>query len=116
MMKDINFISHLKKHGVALCLHGDVHEMRNDLINYQTEQQMNIIGVGSFGSNAIQRPESTPRLYNLLEISEDLTKLRVYTRKQLTENMAWEGWHNWPSTNNADAKVAYFDIDLGSTH
>ena len=34
MLQDTNFIGHLQNNGVKICLHGDVHELRRDLIGY----------------------------------------------------------------------------------
>ena len=112
MMTHIEFIGSLKKNGVKLCLHGDVHEMRLDLVGYKTEHEMHVVGAGSFGSPAEGRPESTPRLYNLLEIERDFSRIRVHTREQPKPNGPWEGWNKWPRTDGGDGGLPYFDIDL----
>jgi hypothetical protein len=43
-----------------------------------------VVGGGSFGAAKEDRPESTPRLYSLLEVSRDLKKVRVLRRQQKT--------------------------------
>jgi hypothetical protein len=48
---------------------------------------------GCFGARAADRPESTPRLYNVLAIARDLKSIRVHTRYQPTSTSSWEGWH-----------------------
>jgi hypothetical protein len=98
---------------MRICLHGDVHEMRTDLIGYQRPgTPVDVVGAGSFGSIAEGRPESTPRLYNLLEVARDLKSVRVHTRSQAQPDGAWQGWHEWPDPKNEDGRLPYFDIDL----
>jgi small GTP-binding protein len=111
MMKDTSFIGHLQNIGVKVCLHGDIHKMERNLIGYYDKnRRIHVVGAGSFGSPPEGRPESTPRLYNLLEVSPDLTTIRVHTRSQATPDGPWEGWYKWPSTGNA--RVPYYDIKL----
>lgn len=112
MMQNTDFIGHLQNNGVKLCLHGDVHEMRRDLIGYWHEKRANIVGAGSFGSPAEGRPESTPRLYNLLEIRRDLTSVRIHTRCQPKPDGPWKGWNEWPRPDGGDGAVPYYDINL----
>lgn len=111
-MQNTDFLSQLRKAGVKLCLHGDVHEMRCDLVGYKSDKEMHIVGAGSFGSLADGRPESTPRLYNLLEIEPDFSNIRVHTREQRKAAGAWQGWHEWPDPEGGKGKVPYFDIPL----
>jgi hypothetical protein len=86
--------------------------MRRELIAYwHGNKAMHIIGSGSFGSPATERPESTPRLYNLLEVHRDLSRVRVHTRRQMTPDGTWEGWYEW-SDDSGSANVPYYDIDL----
>jgi hypothetical protein len=111
MMQNSNFIAHLQNSGVKLCLHGDVHEMRREQISYWDEQRrIHIVGAGSFGSPAEGRPESEPRLYNLLEISRDLRNVRVHTRCQRKEDGTWGGWNEWPRPDSGDGALPYFDL------
>jgi metallophosphoesterase superfamily enzyme len=113
-MKDIEFLSNLQKNAVKLALHGDVHEMRRDIIGHWHPSQLHIIGSGSFGARATDRPEATPCLYNVLEIARDLKSMKVHTRRQLTATGAWEGWHEWPDPNNPNARLPYYEVELGS--
>ena len=111
MMQDVRLGSNLRKAGVKVCLHGDVHEMRCELIGYkQADGQVHVIGAGSFGSAAEGRPESTPRLYNLLEIQPDLSSIRVHTRQQRKPDGVWEGWYEWPDPAGGHGRVPFFDI------
>jgi hypothetical protein len=113
MMQDISFISNLRKAGVRVCLHGDVHEMRCELIGYkQSDGHVHVIGAGSFASKAEGRPESTPRLYNLLEIQPYLRSIRVHTREQRKPDGAWQGWHEWPDPDGGSGRVPFFDVEF----
>jgi hypothetical protein len=79
-IKDTDILGNLQKNGVRLVLHGDVHEIRRELIGYWHIDKLYGVGSRSFGGRVESRPESTPRLYNLLEISRDLKVVRVHTR------------------------------------
>ncbi|MHB0936705.1 MAG: AAA family ATPase [Armatimonadota bacterium] len=111
-MKDITFLDHLRTNGVQLCLHGDTHEIQRDRTPYWQEHGMEIIGAGSFASPATGRPESTPCLYNLLEIKRDLSSIRVHTRRQVKIDGAWEGAFEWPDPDDSTKRIAYYDIDM----
>ena len=39
-MKDTEFLEHLRNNGVTIGLHGDVHEMRRDLVRYWDERKL----------------------------------------------------------------------------
>jgi small GTP-binding protein len=113
LMQDTTFLEHLQKNDVKLCLHGDVHEMRRDCISYwHKDRRMQILGAGSFGAPAQGRPDSVPRLYNLLEVSKDLALIRVHTRCQMRSDGTWQGWNEWPRSDGLDGGVAYFDLHL----
>jgi small GTP-binding protein len=110
-MADVDFLGHLQNIGVKIGLHGDVHEMRRELIGYwREEKKLHIVASGSFGAAPADRPESTPRLYNLLEIARDFSSVRVHTRRQAQPDRAWDGWHEWLDPKNDHGRVAYYDI------
>jgi hypothetical protein len=108
-MGDLDFLEHLMKNNVRIGLHGDVHELRRDLVSYWHKDRIHIVGSGSFAAGAEGRPESTPRLYNLLEIQRDLGSVRVHTRCQLRSESAWRGWNEWQQDNGPGA-LPFFDI------
>jgi len=113
MIQNTSYLENLCKADVRICLHGDVHEMRCELIGYKrASTQIQVVGAGSFGSPTGGRPESTPRLYNLLEIRRDLRSVRVHTREQARPDGAWQGWFQWPDPDGGRGRVPYFDIDL----
>jgi hypothetical protein len=109
-MTDIEFLGSLQRNNVRIALHGDVHEMRRDLIGYWHERKLHVVGSGSFGARAEDRPESTARLYNVLEIARDLKSARVHTREQPKPDGPWDGWHEWPDPDGGKGRVPYYDI------
>jgi hypothetical protein len=111
-MKDTEFLGNLYKNGVRLALHGDVHEMQRELVGYRHKKDIHIAGSGSFGARAEDRPEATPRLYNVLEIARDLKSLRVHTRCQPKADGPWDGWHEWPNPDGDKGRVPFYEINL----
>lgn len=110
-MKNTEFLMHLQTAGVKLGLHGDVHELRCDLMGYKKGPTLHIAGAGSFGAPAEARPESIPRMYNLLEINRDFKTVRVHTRCQSKPDGAWEGFYHWPNDAGA-GRLAYYQVDF----
>ncbi len=113
-MKDLQFLGNLQKNGVKLALHGDVHEMRREVIGYWHERALHVTGAGSFGARAGDKGEAIPRLYNLLEIERDFSTIKVHTRCQETLDGAWGGYYKWPDPEGGEGHVAYYTIDLRS--
>jgi len=111
-MQNDDFLEQLEAAEVKIYLHGDVHESRRKWVNYWKKGGVHIIGAGTFGSPEEGRPESTPRLYNLLEIQPDLRAIRVHTRQKRKAEGAWEGYYNWPDPDGGKGRVPFFDIDL----
>lgn len=110
-MQNTEFLSNLQTSNVKLGLHGDIHQMERNLIGYWHPRKMHIVGSGSFASPAEGRPESTPRLYNLLEIQRDFTRVRVHTREQRRPSGTWDGWHEWDNPEGS-GRLPYYDLDL----
>jgi small GTP-binding protein len=106
------FLEKLRKADFKVCLHGHVHEQRPDLIGHAHPRKLHVCGAGTFGAVAHDRPESTPRLYNLLEIDRDLRNMRVHTRAALKAGGAWTPWAVWPDKNNKHGKLSYYDVML----
>jgi hypothetical protein len=110
-MKNTEFLGHLQNNGVKLALHGDIHELRRDLIGYwQGPKQLHIVGAGSFGANASERPESTPRLYNVLEIHRNSNYAVVHTRYQPKPDGPWKPWNEWPREDGSTGGLPYYKI------
>jgi hypothetical protein len=109
-MQDTDFLGNLQKNGVRLGLHGDVHEMRRDQVGYLHNKAIQIVGCGSFGARGEDRPESVPRLYNLLEVSRDLKSITVHTRRQPKPDGPWTGWYEWEPPNGGAGRIAWYDF------
>ena len=111
-LQNDDFLTHIGAARVRICLHGDVHESRRKWVNYWDRGGIHILGAGTFGAPEEGRSESTPRLYNLLEIQRDLSAARVHTRQQQKSEGAWQGWYVWPNPDGGKGRVPYFDIQL----
>jgi small GTP-binding protein len=106
------FMKRLLQADVRVCLHGHVHEDRADLVNHlHSERRIHVMGAGSFGAPTYERPESVPRLFNLLEVQRDLQRLRVHTRCMRKQGGAWEGWAVWPGEKPGERRT-YYDVPL----
>ena len=102
------FLGRLQQADVRVCLHGHVHEDRAELVNYlHAQRRVHVVGAGSFGAPMPQRPESVPRLFNLLEVERDLSRIRVHTRAQRKQGGAWEGWAMWHGEKPGDRRAYY---------
>jgi len=111
-IRNREFLGNLQNNRVRVCLTGDVHEMRRELIDYWHDNRMHVIGAGSFGSKGQDLSEGSPRLYNLLEIERDFSRIRVHTRQQPKPHGAWKGWNEWPMPGHDEACLPHFDIHL----
>ncbi|HZF50476.1 MAG TPA: metallophosphoesterase, partial [Polyangiaceae bacterium] len=111
-MAEDAFMGNLQKAGVQLCLHGHVHEDRADLIGYlHPTRRVHVVGAGSFGAPAHHRPESVPRLYNVVEVARSSPSIRVHTRCLKKQTGAWEGWAAWPGSRPGE-KRTYYEVDI----
>ena len=111
-IKDVDFLGNLQKNGVKLILHGDVHKMQRDQVGYRHEKKMHVVGAGSFGARAMDRPEGSPRVYNAIEINRELSVARVHTRQQSKPDGPWDGWYEWADPNGGEGRVPYYDIQF----
>ena len=108
---DDAFADSLRRAGVQLCLHGHVHEDRADVLAYLHPRKLRVLGSGSFGAPSHDRPESVPRLYNLIEIDAAHSVARVHTRQLRRSGAAWEPWCVWPGATGSERR-AYYEIDI----
>jgi len=107
-MKDDAFLERLRQEDFRLCLHGHVHEDRTDLVNHvDPVRRLAVIGAGSFGAPAKDRPESTPCLYNLLEIDAAHRLVRVHTRGRPCTGGSWGPWARWPGPHRNEPRPFY---------
>lgn len=106
------FLDRLRQADFKLCLHGHIHEERTDIIGYlHPTRKIHVAGTGSFGAPTNARPDSTPRLYNLLEVERDHSKVRVHTRCLRKDGGAWEGWPFWGGQSPSERRT-YYEIQL----
>ncbi len=105
---DLAYLQRLADEGFALVLHGDVHEVRAGLES-PFDRGIYIIGAGSLHSMAEGRPESTPCLYNILEVDRDLARIRVHVRSQDRPGSRFDEYARWPHPSGS-GKVGFFDI------
>lgn len=108
---DDAFVAQLQQAKIQLVLHGHVHEDRADAAGY-FQKTIPVVGAGSFGAPARDRPESTPRLYNLMEIAPNRRHIVIKTRCMRKEGGAWDGWAVWPSRRK-DVRRTWYRIPLG---
>ncbi len=101
------FLQQLRQANVHIALHGHVHEERPDVVGHIQTKKIQIVGAGSFGAPTNDRPESTPRLYNLMEIARDHSWVKVHTRCLKKDQGAWEGWAAWPGEKPTDKRTFY---------
>ncbi|HMY75252.1 MAG TPA: TIR domain-containing protein, partial [Blastocatellia bacterium] len=101
------FVEQLRQADFKLCLHGHVHEERADLIRYTHPRQIHAAGAGSFGAPMRERPEATPRLYNVIEVARDHRWVRIHTRGLRKESGAWEPWAIWPGNSGSERRTFY---------
>ena len=107
-----SFMGRLLQADVRACLHGHVHEDRAELVNsLHPGRRLHVVGAGSFGAPTHHRPESVPRLFNLLELQRDVKRLRVHTRCLRRQGGAWEGWAVWPGERPGE-KRTYYEVTL----
>ncbi|HEX9000120.1 MAG TPA: hypothetical protein VGB07_09505, partial [Blastocatellia bacterium] len=105
------FVEQLRQDDFKLCLHGHVHEERADLINYIHPRQIHVAGTGSFGAPMRQRPESSPRLYNVIEVARDHRRVRVHTRCLRKDGGAWQPWAVWPGSSGLERR-GFYEIEF----
>ena len=110
-IKDDAFVELLQKDRFKIYMHGHVHEPKKELLFHYDPERIHIIGSGSFGAPAYDRPESVPLVYNLAKLERDCGKVRVYTRSKNRVGGAW-GPHSIWSTGSSTSNESYYDIDL----
>lgn len=106
------FLGRLSRCGVRLCLHGDVHELRPDVVSPYSTSRIHVVGSGSFGAAADDRPEATPRMYNLIEVYDDHTRARVSTRQQPKSGMPFQAYATWSLPGERDVRSGRYEFAL----
>lgn len=121
-IKNDSFMERLQVADVKLCLHGHIHEEKADLMYHlHPGRKIHVAGAGTAGAVAADRPPSTPRLYNLIQIERDHSRIRIHTRARRRDDGRWSAWSVWPSEKadieeeEEDQKVifrSYYDVVL----
>lgn len=110
-------LQHLLNANFSLCLHGDIHEMTNDLIyssHDAAERKIHILGTGSFGCNRKDIPEASNRMYTLLDFDIESGTVVVHTRCQPRSDGPFEPLRLWIDERNPDAALGSFQVNLNS--
>jgi hypothetical protein len=111
---DTEAIQKLAQAGYRVLLHGDVHEERDNLLHHlDPHKKIHVVGGGAFGAAAKDRPESTPRLYSLLEVARDLSGIRVIRRRQKTAEGPYDAFAVYPG-GSTNKKRADYSIRLST--
>jgi 3',5'-cyclic AMP phosphodiesterase CpdA len=96
-IKNDSFMEKLQVADVKLCLHGHIHEEKADILYHlHPSRKIHIAGAGTAGAVAADRPPSTPRLYNLIQIERDHSRIRIHTRGRRRDDGRWSAWNVWP--------------------
>jgi calcineurin-like phosphoesterase family protein len=106
------FLGRLSQFGVRLCLHGDVHELRPDVVSPYSTSRIHVLGTGSFGAGANDRPETTPRMYNLIEVYDDQKRARVSTRQQSRPGVPFQAYATWSVPGQRDVRSGRYEFTL----
>ncbi|MCW5979521.1 MAG: metallophosphoesterase [Bryobacteraceae bacterium] len=102
---DTDATKRLADAGFRIVLHGDVHQERDDVLHYLDDaRRIYLVGSGSFGAVAKDRPESTPRSYSLLRVQRDLKAVEVERRYQKTAEGPYDGGARRTITLEASAR------------
>lgn len=89
-IQDITFMDTLVNAGFKACIHGHIHEAKNDLFTYDACHNIRMIGAGTFGAVQKERGDGIPRQYNVIELDKEQRLLIVHTRKREKDNGIWQ--------------------------
>lgn len=112
-IQDAAFLEQFRRNDIRAVFHGHVHEERTAIEGHLSPfRHLHVVGAGSFGAPGSHRPESVPRLYNLITISRDLQRMRIDTRCLRKSTGAWEAFTFYPGEKPGDPKRAYYEVEL----
>jgi predicted MPP superfamily phosphohydrolase len=99
MMKNVDFMQLLADHGFQICLNGHIHEANENLYKYFNDN-IHIIGAGTFGAPKTEQIIGIPLQYNLIVLNTKTRKMVVETRKKDKPDGAWTADARWGNKNN----------------
>lgn len=101
------FMELLAQMGFRICLHGHIHEAKDEYFNYDDKRKIRIIGAGTFGAITKEQVPGIPHQYNLIRWYSDY--LEVHTRKKEKSDGGWKADARW--CDNEKPK-SYYTIEL----
>lgn len=101
------FMELLAQMGFKICMHGHIHEAKNEYFNYDDKKKIRIIGAGTFGAITKEQVPGIPHQYNLIRWYSDY--LEVHTRKKEKSDGGWKADARWCDNENPKS---YYTIDL----
>ena len=108
-IQDTTFMETLANAGFKACLHGHIHEAKNDLFTYDAYHSIKMVGAGTFGAVQKDRGDGIPRQYNMIEFDKDHRLLIVHTRKREKDNGVWQADARWEDKNHNPK--SYYTVD-----
>lgn len=90
-----NFMELLTVHGFQICMHGHIHEAKEEFYNYDSKRGIHIIGAGTFGAPVKQQVTGIPLQYNILTIDKSVHTVKVSTRKKEKPDGTWTADARW---------------------
>jgi len=110
-IEDTSFMGLLQQAKVRLCIHGHVHDAQTGIHHHEDPRGTYLAATGTCGAVAADRPESTPMVLSLIEVSPRFDFVRIHTSRRQTHGGSWEKWHNW-NTADSDIALSYYTIEL----
>lgn len=101
------FMELLAQMGFRICMHGHIHEAKDEYFNYDDKRKIRIIGAGTFGAITKEQVPGIPHQYNLIRWYSDY--LEVHTRKKEKSDGGWKADARWCDNENPKS---YYTIDL----
>lgn len=98
--------------GAKLYLHGHVHEDRVEALSFlDATRRFYGVGAGTLGAPAADRPPSTPRLYNVVQIDASTRRARVHAFGAHRDRGTFTPYARWPG-ETADAPRNWYELTL----
>lgn len=101
------FMELLAQAGFRICMHGHIHEAKDEYFNYDDKRKIRIVGAGTFGAITKDQVPGIPHQYNLIRWYSDY--LEVHTRKKEKSDGGWKADARWCDNENPKS---YYSIDL----